>query len=61
MNQFFDQTNYIRQDDDGRDKMILHNFFARAVWTPEARTTLKNIMNRMRKDKFQEIKEVFEL
>lgn len=60
LNQFFDQTNYIRQDDDGKDKMTLHNFFARAVWTPEARTTLKNIMNRMRKDKFQEIKKEFE-
>jgi len=60
LNQFFDQTNYIRQDEDGKDKMTLHNFFARAVWNTEAKTTLKNIMNRMRKDKFQEIKNEFE-
>ena len=59
LNQFFDATNHIRQDEDGRDKMTLHNFFARAVWSPDAKTSMKNIMNRMRKDKFQEIKEEF--
>jgi hypothetical protein len=61
LNQFFSQTKYIRQDEDGKDKMTLHNFFARAVWTPEARTTLKDIMNRMRRDQFQTIKDEFEL
>jgi len=60
LNQFFDATNHIRQDEDGRDKMTLHNFFARAVWSPDAKTSMKNIMNRMRKDKFQQIKEEFE-
>jgi len=60
LNQFFNQTNYIRQDDDGNDKMTLHNFFARSVWSTEAKTTMKNIMNRMRKTKFQEIREEFE-
>lgn len=60
LNQFFNHTNHIRQDADGRDIMTLHNFFARAVWSPDAKTTLKNIMNRMRKDEFQEIKKEFE-
>ncbi len=60
LNQFFDLTNHIRQDEDGRDKMTLHNFFARHVWSSDAKTSLKNIMNRMRKDKFQEIREEFE-
>ncbi len=60
LNQFFSQTRHIRQDDDHKDTMTLHNFFARAVWTLEARTILKDIMNRMRKEEFEEIKKEFE-
>ena len=59
LDQFFDQTNYIRQDEDGKDKMTLHNFFARSVWLPEAKTVLMNIMKR-KKEQFQEIKAEFE-
>lgn len=59
LDQFFDQTQHIRQDEDGRDKMTLHNFFARHVWLPEARTIMKNIMKRKR-EKFEEIKNSFE-
>ena len=58
LNQFFDQTSHIRQDDDGRDIMTLHNFFASHVWSKEARTILKNIMKR-KNDKFKEIKNSF--
>ena len=59
LDQFFDQTNHIRQDEDGRDKMTLHNFFARSVWSPDAKTILKNIMKRKR-EQFKEIQEAFE-
>ena len=59
LDQFFDQTQHIRQDEDGIDKMTLHNFFARHVWLPEARTIMKNIMKRKR-EKFEEIKNSFE-
>jgi len=45
LEEFFDRTLYIRQDEDGRDLMTLHNFFARHVWNLEARRTLKSIMN----------------
>lgn len=38
--------------------MTLHNFFARAVWSPEARTVLMNIMKRKR-EQFKEIKDEF--
>ncbi len=58
LDQFFDQTEQIRKDEDGKDKMTLHNFFARQVWSTEARTILKNIMRR-KKEKFNEIKELF--
>ena len=58
LEQFFDQTLHIRQDDDGRDIMTLHNFFAKHVWGLETRRILKSIMKRKR-DTFKEIKESF--
>ena len=58
LDQFFDQTEQIRKDEDGKDKMTLHNFFARHVWSTDARTILKNIMRR-KKAQFAEIKESF--
>ncbi len=59
LDQFFDQTEFIRQDEDGKDKMTLHNFFARHVWSSEAKTILRNIMKR-KKEKFKEIRVEFE-
>jgi len=58
LNQFFDQTLYIRQDEDGRDIMTLHNFFASHVWGLEARRILKSIMKRKR-EQLKEIKNSF--
>ncbi|MCH7969252.1 MAG: AIPR family protein [Thaumarchaeota archaeon] len=58
LNQFFDQTLYIRQDEDGRDIMTLHNFFAGHVWGLEARRILKSIMKRKR-EQLKEIKNSF--
>lgn len=43
---FFDKTLDIRQDDQGRDKMTLHNFFARHVWNFDAQRILRRLMNR---------------
>lgn len=43
---FFDKTLDIRQDDEGRDKMTLHNFFARHVWNLDAQRILRRLMNR---------------
>lgn len=57
--QFFDQTLQIRQDDDGRDIMTLHNFFGSHVWNLDAKRILKSIMKR-KKERFKEIKELFE-
>jgi len=51
---------HIRQDADDRDIMTLHNFFGSHVWTPAARATMKDIMTRMRRAEFQEIREEFE-
>ncbi len=59
LNQFFDQTVHIRQDEEGRDIMTLHNFFASHVWNLESKRILKNIMKR-KKDRFKEIKTMFE-
>ncbi|MCH8915740.1 MAG: AIPR family protein [Thaumarchaeota archaeon] len=58
LEQFFDQTLHIRQDDDGRDIMTLHNFFARHVWGMEAKRILKSIMKRKR-EQLKEIKNSF--
>lgn len=58
LDEFFGLTLSIRQDEDGRDKMTLHNFFARHVWLPDARIMLKGIMRRKR-EQFKEIKESF--
>jgi len=58
LDQFFDQTLHIRQDEEGRDKMTLHNFFAKHVWNIEAQRILKNIMKRKR-DGFKDIKNSF--
>ena len=58
LEQFFDQTLHIRQDEDGRDIMTLHNFFAKHVWGLEARRILKSIMKRKR-EQLQEIKNSF--
>jgi len=49
---------YIRQDEEGRDKMTLHNFFAKHVWGLEARRILKSIMKR-RREQLKEIKNSF--
>lgn len=54
---FFDRTLYLRQDDDQRDKITLHNFFAHDVWSLDAQRILKGIMKR--KQSLQEIKKVF--
>lgn len=58
LEQFFDRTLHIRQDEDGRDIMTLHNFFAKHVWGIEPRRILKSIMKR-KKDSFNEIKNSF--
>ncbi len=58
LDQFFDQTLHIRQDEDGRDKMTLHNFFARHVWNIESQRILKSIMKRKR-EQFKDIKNSF--
>lgn len=58
LDEFFDHTLKIRQDEDGRDVMTLHNFFARHVWGTEAKRILKQVMRR-RRGKFQEIKKEF--
>ena len=58
LEQFFDQTLHIRQDDDGRDIMSLHNFFAKHVWGTEAKRILKSIMKRKR-EQIKEIKNSF--
>ncbi len=58
LEQFFDQTLHIRQDDDGRDIMTLHNFFAGHVWGMEAKRILKSIMKRKR-EQLKEIKNSF--
>lgn len=58
LDQFFHQTLYIRQDEDGRDIMTLHNFFASSVWGTDARRILKSIMKRER-DALKKIKESF--
>ncbi len=60
MNHFFSQTKYIRKDEDDRDIMTLHNFFGSHVWTPAARATMTDIMTRMRRAEFQEIRDEFE-
>ncbi len=60
LNHFFSQTKYIRKDADDRDIMTLHNFFGSHVWTPAARATMTDIMTRMRRAEFQEIKKEFE-
>jgi len=54
---FFDRTLYIRQDEDGRDKITLHNFFSHDVWSLDAQRILKGIMKR--KETLQEIKKLF--
>lgn len=56
---FFDRTLYIRQDDDGRDKITMHNFFAHDVWSLDAQRVLKGIMKR--KQSLQEIKKSFKI
>lgn len=43
---FFDRTAYIRQDENGRDLITLHNFFAKHVWRLEAQKILTGIMRR---------------
>ena len=58
LDQFFDRTLFIRQDDDGRDKMTLHNFFASHVWKLDARRILKSIMKQKR-GQLEEIKNSF--
>ena len=58
LDQFFDRTLFIRQDDDGRDKMTLHNFFASHVWKLDARRILKSIMKQKR-EQLEEIKNSF--
>ncbi|MGQ0795740.1 MAG: AIPR family protein [Nitrosopumilaceae archaeon] len=58
LDEFFEHTLSIRQDEDGRDKMTLHNFFARHVWGSEARQILKSVIKRKR-EKLREIKESF--
>jgi hypothetical protein len=58
LEQFFDQTLHIRQDEDQRDIMTLHNFFAKHVWIPEAQRIMKNIMKR-KNDQFKELKQSF--
>jgi len=60
LNHFFSQTKYIRKDADDRDIMTLHNFFGSHVWTPAARATMIDIMTRMRRAEFQEIRDEFE-
>ncbi len=59
LDQFFDQTVHIRQDDDDRDIITLHNFFTSHVWNLESKRILKNIMKRKR-DRFKEIKTMFD-
>ncbi len=54
---FFDRTAYIRQDEDGRELITLHNFFAKHVWRPEAQKILTGIMRR--KNALQAIKASF--
>jgi len=58
LDQFFDRTLFIRQDDDGRDKMTLHNFFASHVWKLDAKRILKSIMKQKR-EQLEEIKNSF--
>jgi hypothetical protein len=58
LEQFFDRTLHIRQDEDGRDIMTLHNFFAKHVWGLEPRRILKSIMKR-KNNSFNEIKNSF--
>jgi len=58
LDEFFDHTLDIRQDEDKRDRMTLHNFFARHVWLPEARQIMRGVMGRKR-EQFKEIKESF--
>ena len=58
LEQFFDQTLHLRQDEDGRDIMTLHNFFAGHVWGLEAKRILKSIMKRKR-EQLKEIKNSF--
>lgn len=58
LEQFFDRTLHIRQDEDGRDIMTLHNFFAKHVWGLEPRRILKSIMKR-KNSSFNEIKNSF--
>jgi len=60
LEQFFDQTLHIRQDDDGRDIMTLHNLFARHVWGMEAKRILKSIMKRKR-EQLKEIKKFIQI
>jgi len=58
LDEFFEHVMYIRQDEEGRDKMTLHNFFAKHVWGLEARRILKSIMKRKR-EQLKEIKNSF--
>jgi len=58
LDEFFEHVMYIRQDEDGRDKMTLHNFFAKHVWGLEARRILKSVMKRKR-EQLKEIKNSF--
>lgn len=57
LEQFFDQTLHIRKDEDDRDIMTLHNFFAKHVWGIEAQRILKGIMKRTKE--LQSIKNEF--
>ncbi|GEM_PF-5289138 len=54
---FFDRILYIRQDDDGRDKITLRNFFAHDVWSLDAQRILKGKMKR--KQSLQDVKKSF--
>lgn len=59
LEQFFDQSVHIHRDDDDREIMTLHNFFARHVWGTEARRILSGIIKR--KKGLEEIKKEFKI
>src|SRR3990172_8233299 len=60
LDEFFEHAMYIRQDEEGRDKMTLHNFFLSHIFGLEARQILKSVMKR-KKEQFKEIKNSFKV
>jgi len=58
LNGFFDSVEYMHRDENGNEKMTLHNFFARHVWTDDARRIFMRRVNDKKKE-LQEIKASF--